>query len=110
LLGAQPIDHVGVNWQTAPGDLLYVEDRRLFQLTSTFVSFRNITLEPEEINIATLMVLHPDGYFNGKENYKLNIELVDISTNELIGGLGYNIIKPECDNLKHFCNTRYYNR
>jgi hypothetical protein len=76
-----------------------VSNRQLFEITGTSSSFDNITLAPNEIRSTSLMVTYPSNPVSEKKIFNYDIVQKRSENGELIGGVRYNIQKPDCSNL-----------
>lgn len=77
-------------------DILFTPHRKLFEITNRSASFENIILQPTETHTTSLMVLYPTNPISARKEFKYDIIQKRTTNGELIGGVRYDIKKPDC--------------
>jgi hypothetical protein len=73
-----------------------LNNRKMFELSGARTSFDNITLDPGETEIVSLMVTYPSDPVSSKSVFNYDIQQVNSTTSEMVGGVRYMMLKPVC--------------
>jgi hypothetical protein len=76
---------------------LFEPHRKIFEVTANKAIFKNISLKPNENYNTAVMVLYPKINNTSKKVFKYDVVQFMRNTNEVVGGVQYQIHKPVCD-------------
>jgi len=80
-------------------DILFGTHRIVFEVNSLNVQFKNITLQAGENYTAAAMVLYPATEVSAQKDFNYDAIQRVASTNHLVGGVRYQMYKPNCPAL-----------
>ncbi len=74
-----------------------VSDKKIFEITGTHTTFENITLAPDERSTVEFKILYPAVPVSDKKEFYYDMIQKRSSDGELIGGVRFHVIKPDCE-------------
>lgn len=86
---------------TVNEDSYIISDRKMFEVTDFTVKFNNITLDSNDYAITSIMFIYPTSPVTTKDKFSYSIiQSVNNSTAKSIGGVQFDIHKPNCTSKK----------
>jgi len=82
---------------TSDNTNLTISNKKEFEIMGKIASFENITFGVNERNTVDIKILYPSNPVSTKDEFIYDIVQKKTSDGEVIGGVRYQIIKPDCE-------------